>query len=48
LREREATHEKATDWVEERKRLSKREKKRERKEKIRSQDLKLAGVWWLQ
>jgi len=30
LREREATHEKATDWVEERKRLSKRARERER------------------
>jgi hypothetical protein len=53
LREREATHEKATDWVEERKRLSKRarererERERERKEQIGSQDLKLAGVKWL-
>jgi hypothetical protein len=43
-RAREATDEKATDWVEERKRLNKRE--RERKEQIRSQDLKLAGVRW--
>ncbi len=33
-REREATHEKATDWVEERKRLSKRARERERKEQI--------------
>jgi hypothetical protein len=48
-REREATHQKATDWVEERKRLSKRarQRERERKEQIRSQDLKLAGVRWL-
>jgi len=48
-REREATHEKATDWVEERNRLSKtaRERERERKEQIRSQDLKLAGVTWI-
>jgi hypothetical protein len=30
LREREATHENATDWVEERKRLSKRARERER------------------
>jgi hypothetical protein len=38
-------HEKATDWVEERKRLSKRAREREReKNKSRSQDLKLAGV----
>jgi len=29
LREREATHEKETDWVEERKRLSKREKRKD-------------------
>jgi hypothetical protein len=49
LREREATPEKATDRVEERKRLSKRarERERERKEQIRSQDLRLAGVRWL-
>jgi hypothetical protein len=50
-REREATHENATDWVEERKRLSKRERERERErekeEQIRSLDLKLAGVRWL-
>jgi hypothetical protein len=49
LREREATHEKATGWVEERQKLRKRprERKRERKEQIRSQDLKWAGVRWL-
>jgi hypothetical protein len=49
-REREATDEKATDWVEERNRLSKRAREREResKEQIRSQDLKLAGVTWIQ
>jgi hypothetical protein len=29
-REREATHEKATDWVAERKRLSKRERERDK------------------
>jgi hypothetical protein len=48
-REREATHEKAPHWVEERKRLSKRvrEREREKKEQIRSEDLKLAGVRWL-
>ncbi len=49
-RGREATDEKATDWVEERNRLSKRAREREResKEQIRSQDLKLAGVTWIQ
>jgi hypothetical protein len=51
-REREATDEKATDWVEERNRLSKRAREREReresKEQIRSEDLKLAGVTWIQ
>jgi hypothetical protein len=30
-RAREATHEKATDWVEERKRLNKREREREKR-----------------
>jgi ATP-dependent helicase YprA (DUF1998 family) len=34
LREREATHEKATDWVEERKRLSERERLHMRKQQI--------------
>jgi hypothetical protein len=45
-RESDIKHEKATDWVEERKRLSKRAKKREREQQIRSQDLKLARVTW--
>jgi hypothetical protein len=36
LREREATHEKATDWVEERKRLSKRAREREREREKRT------------
>jgi hypothetical protein len=50
-REREATHEKATDWMEERNRLGReegKERERERKEQTRSQDLKLAGVTWIQ
>jgi len=45
-RERESKHQKATDWAEERKRLSKRAKgrERERAEQMRSQYLTLAGV----
>jgi hypothetical protein len=43
-------HDNATDFKEERKRLSKRardrERERERKEQIRSQDLESAGVRW--
>jgi hypothetical protein len=47
-RERKPTHEKATDWVEERKRLSKRAREREREQKKSGlKDLKLAGVRWL-
>jgi hypothetical protein len=41
-------HDNATDFKEERKRLSKRarDRERERKEQIRSQDLESAGVRW--
>jgi hypothetical protein len=45
--ERDTKHEKATDWVEERKRLNKRAKKREREQQIRSQDLKLARAMYV-
>jgi hypothetical protein len=43
---RDTKHKKATDWVEERKRLGKRAKKREKEQQIRSQDLKLARSMW--
>ncbi len=50
-REREATHEKATDWVEERKRLSKRAREREREREKNKSGLKSSN-WqesmWLQ
>jgi len=44
-REREATHEKATDWVEERNRLSKRarEREREREKKKNKSGLKISN-----
>jgi hypothetical protein len=42
-REREATHEKATDWVEERKRLSKRAREREREREKKKSRLKISN-----
>ncbi len=43
MREREATHEKATDWVEERNRLSKRAREREREREKNKSGLKISN-----
>ncbi len=46
-RETEANHERVTDWVKERKRLSKRASEREREGRTNQvSNLKLAGVRW--
>jgi len=47
LREREATHQKETDWVEERKRLSKREKEREREKRKDQVSRSQIGRGWV-